>query len=497
MPRRSRAFAAEKRSPVQTKIDIEYELVMPQKPPRARSDISMKEVDDGEFEVRDPIRSAIFHFSPVQKSIFDRLGGQLSADAVTEQVSEEFEIEIPVVDVEEFVTFLRTHYLLDISEYDLNDPGFSKRALRKLKTSRLWERAWKRAGNLEGADIGDLSRALGSIESGDLNTAIELLLVDDDVGPEIVAVLRREYFGSQNTGEEERLWSLGNPDRVLTIVDRAIGRWLYHPIGVIALLTLVCAAAHQVLTSQMPIVGSVTWLSAILGYFLKYALTLFGHEILGHGLAAKHFGGTVPDVGATLRNGSTVVFYCDVSDALHAKQSRAAKVLIFLGGVLVDIALASILVLVWVGLFGKSMPGPIFVAALLLLYSFIENSLPIRGHDGCWALAVVLRLQDLWLGENTHAYWKQRLGFVDADGPGRASWPSREVGIYRIFGILEVAVVLLYFFGLWLPFMVPLLVTYAGNAGFAIAALPTIGFFRMRIWPLVRGATILVLRRSR
>lgn len=470
---------------------------MPQSTPRSRSDIAFGEVVDGAFEVRDPIRSTIFEFNSAQRSIYLRLNGSRTVDEVADLVSEEFEVEIPSSDVEEFLGFLRRHFLLEVCEYDLNEAALVKRIARNLKKTGTVQQAWSIAGAIEGASDGKLSRSLAALESGDINEAVALLLSEDGVSAAILASIRTEFLSSRNKDDDVWKWSLGNPDRALTAVDSVVGRWLYHPVGALALVALFGIAIFGAFGATLPSPSEFSWLDGVLGYSLKYVFTLFGHELLGHGLAAKHFGGHVTDIGATLRNRTSVVLYCDVSDALHAGQSRRAKLHIFLGGVVVDLIVASIIITVFtLALDLRQAPRPLLVALVFVLFSVVENAMPLRGHDGCWAVAAALNLRDLWLGEKAHLYWRRRLGFAEESELDGITWSPREESIYRIFGVVEIVAMLTYFIGLWLILMAPFLYTYLGGVGLLIAAVPTTGFVRMRIWPLLRGSIALSMRRK-
>ncbi len=462
-----------------------------QRPPRTRNDVEFLEIDDETYEVRDPVRSTKFLFGPLQRSIYGRLDGTRELAEVCEEVREEFEVEIPLSEVSEFTSFLREHFLLEVTEYDLSAPALRRRIRRRLVRSGAIRRAWAHATELEGASPGLLSCLLASFETNATDSDLLELLRSSVAPSELRAIARKEFLAFQDN--ESWQWTIGNPDAASTRIDNAIGSVVYSPVGALALLGLCCLAVLGAAGSQLPTPDQFTWLDGLFGYGLKYVFTLFGHEILGHGLAAKHYGGTVPEVGATLRNRSSLVLYCDVSDALGTGQTRGAKVVIFLGGVLIDIAIASTIIAFFtlVCTLGDA-PAPVLVAAGFIVLSAIENAMPIRGHDGCWAVAALLNLERLWLGENAHRYWAMRLGLA----PDTMKASPREERIYFVFGLVELAAVFGFFVGIWLYLVVPLLISYFGGvAGAALSAPTTLGFVRGRLLPLARGLAQLARQR--
>ena len=243
-------------------------------------------------------------------------------------------------------------------------------------------------------------------------------------------------------------------------------------------------------------------LLAILFPLLKAA-----HEI-GHGLAAKRFGGEVHEMGVML-----LVFfpvpYVDASSS-SAFESRWPRMLVGAAGMLTELFIAAVAFFLWLALepgFARSLAFNVIVLASLTTLLFNAN--PLLRYDGYYIFADAIESPNL--GQRANEYWGYLLrrhifGQHQAEPPsgtrGERRWFIAYAPLafaYRMFVLFSIAVfvasgyffigVLLALWGLVASLVIPWsrgLKRLAGDP----ALEPHAGRVRRVLWA---GGTLLVL----
>jgi putative peptide zinc metalloprotease protein len=220
-----------------------------------------------------------------------------------------------------------------------------------------------------------------------------------------------------------------NPDRVLNVLHKTIGRLIYtRAAGVLSLL-LVGVALLNVL-AHLERFGHMTYslLSPqnLLVLYAVFTVTKVFHEF-GHGLTARHFGGEVSAMGVMLFV-VTPSFYCDTSDAWMIP-SRAARLWINAGGVVVEMVLAALASCVWLYTPDNGLLNQIAVNIMIScsVATLFFNANPLLRYDGYYFLADWLEVPNLMTkGRQFIGYFLQKylLGLKPVLPPDatRAGW---------------------------------------------------------------------------
>ena len=241
------------------------------------------------------------------------------------------------------------------------------------------------------------------------NDVIQLLtqlyssnLLSGDVTPETDQLLRR---GKERVGKQVKQQAIGlmyfkvklfNPDAILSWLEPLfrplINRW-----GFIAWCVLVIAGLIQVMPRGAELVSSFGntiapsnwgWLFAV---FVAVKLI---HEC-GHGIICKRFGGQVPEFGAMM----LVLLpapYVDAS-AAWAFPSKWQRIAVGAGGMLFELALASISAFVWVATPDGALIHQIAYNVMLTssVSTILFNANPLMRFDGYYILSDLLEVPNL------------------------------------------------------------------------------------------------------
>lgn len=325
------------------------------------------------------------------------------------------------------------------------------------------------------------------------------LLVADGPGQGDVLLQRRR------TERRRRLWSLPaemlslrlrgfDPDRLLTLLDRYVGRLFSWP-AVLMCLLLACAAALSIashwtefclrLPSSREFFGPTNWLAL--------AATLAAVKILhefGHGLACKRFGGECHEMGVMFLC-FTPCLYCDVTDSwmIASKWRRAA---VGAAGMYVELWLAGFATLLW----WQTQPGLVHHTALNVMFvgsvsTLLFNANPLMRFDGYYILADLVEIPNLrskadGLLRRTASRWLWG-GRTTADSfLPKQQWPlavyAIAAGVYRWF---VVAAILWFLYRLSEPYGVKILgqlLAAAAVAGLIVRPLYRLARFLNEAW---------------
>ena len=279
-----------------------------------------------------------------------------------------------------------------------------------------------------------------------------------------------------------------HPDRLLTILNRTLGKVIFTraagiTAGLLMLVALWNVLMHAERFTQLPY-NLLSWQNLFVLYCVFIVTKVF-HEF-GHGLAAKHFGGEVSSMGVMLFV-ITPSFYCDTSDAWMIP-SRVARLWINAGGIVVELVLAALASFLWLytpedGLLNQIALNIMISCSVATLFF---NANPLLRYDGYYFLADLLEIPNLMTkGRQFIGYYLQKyvLGLKPELPPDsrRATWLvtfAIASGIYRwvvVFGIVGLIYFLFDRYGLG-PIGIMAVIVYVAL---------TI------IWPLIRAMQFL------
>ncbi|MFJ4466869.1 peptidase M50 [Streptomyces sp. NPDC089424] len=213
-------------------------------------------------------------------------------------------------------------------------------------------------------------------------------------------------------------------------LHRALRPLLSRPV-LLPLLAL-CLAMEAALAAGLGTLARDTWWLfqqpvALLGVFTLLWLSTAGHE-LAHGIAARHFGGSVSEIGLRWRLPAAIM-YCRVDDYRFLR-SRRHQLAVGAAG-----AFANLLFLLpfalWWAVLDTGDPTRRVLSGLLLLGSVqaLVNLLPLPPLDGYTMLSHVLGVSNY--APESGRYLRLRL----RDGQAAAGYPRRARVLYTAYGI--------------------------------------------------------------
>ncbi|HEY0168651.1 MAG TPA: hypothetical protein VGB75_16520 [Jatrophihabitans sp.] len=237
-----------------------------------------------------------------------------------------------------------------------------------------------------------------------------------------------------------RSWVLLHPDEVCTRLAEAFG-WAFRRAFVAPALLVMLALQVFVWTHVRTLAADATdrtWWPLTISLSLLLLLLITALHELGHGVACKHYGGEVNEIGFRWRF-PRLEPYCRTDDIVLFHRRSARVVTAFAGTFVTLLALLPLLA-VWALIPGWQL-GQSIAAGLLLFGSFgaVVNLAPFLQLDGYAMLGHALNQADL--RRDCLRFWRLRLG---RRGPERAerlgAYPTRERWIYTVYGISAVLV---------------------------------------------------------
>jgi multidrug efflux pump subunit AcrA (membrane-fusion protein) len=315
---------------------------MPLRSAKVRDDLEFfeQEVDDDTVVVvRDPIRGTYFRFNVLQAGMLRALDGVRTPVQIAEQLSEEFEVEVPPAAAERFVVRARELMLLDVASYRQAGAKARKRLARALRRGRFRLREVVRdeqraLARVESAESAMFMAALRQLDRGDPIAAAEYLTAVLEINPDnprarqLHGLVQEAFVRAAGTGTDFPSFRLFNPSRLLGWLSRTFGRFLFSPWGVLVMAVYVCVGIHFLTTIRFS--DLQIDLQSILVAFVATRVSLLVHE-LGHGLACVYYGGRVTEVGVILFYYVTFGAYCDTSSS-YLFTNRRHKVIVQIAG---------------------------------------------------------------------------------------------------------------------------------------------------------------------
>ena len=328
-------------------------------------------------------------------------------------------------------------------------------------------------------------RALACWQAGTVGGVLECLRVRHGLEAqpedilELAAFVERNALNIADGGGWERIWGLRRgmrqgalkwllhnylyfriplvrPQRFLEATFPWV-RWLGSRAGLLALAIIFLLGAWLTLKQwdefRTTFMGFVNF-DGLMLFGLTILIVKVAHE-LGHAYIATRFGARVPSMGVAFLV-MLPMFYTDVTDAWKLK-NRRARLLIGLGGIMVELALAGIALFLWAILpEGAARTAAFFVATTSLLTTLLVNISPFMRFDGYHVLADLLRVHNLQPRAFALALWWLRGRLFGLREPPPEEFPPRlhrllivyafATWIYRFFLFAGIALVVYHAF---------------------------------------------------
>lgn len=188
-----------------------------------------------------------------------------------------------------------------------------------------------------------------------------------------------------------------DPTRAFDVVYPRV-RWCFTKTAAVAATLLVVAALSLFAVYHVEVLRRLpSWQEFFTPTNMLLLLALMaGIKILhefGHGLACRHFGGEVHELGLMFLVFATCL-YCNVSDSWRLP--KRARIFVGAAGILVEVVLASLAVFGWwfsqPGLFNQLCLGTMFVSGVSTI---LINGNPLLRYDGYFILADVWEMPNL------------------------------------------------------------------------------------------------------
>ncbi|HKG22606.1 MAG TPA: hypothetical protein VKC34_11955, partial [Blastocatellia bacterium] len=215
---------------------------------------------------------------------------------------------------------------------------------------------------------------------------------------------------------------LFNPDRMLAWMDKRIGWALTGPV-ITASFLLIAAVTLGLLSraEEVSAYAQYTYAEYGLAAILLMTLTITVLHEFAHGLACKHFGGEVREVGVLMIYYVLPAFYCNVTDIYRLGRRHERQWVIF-AGIYWQLLVSALGALAWMlAAPHTALADLTFLVFLGGTFNILVNCNPLIKLDGYYALSQFLGIQNL------HAQASAQAGRVIAfligpeDGSGRAN----------------------------------------------------------------------------
>jgi multidrug resistance efflux pump len=271
------------------------------------------------------------------------------------------------------------------------------------------------------------------------------------------------FDDTQPLASSERMIPLGDPDRLLGWI--AIGlSWCFSRYFLIAMLVFSALGLGVFLKYANDFVDQLRWLRFYWGpvtFLLIPALAFFVIEPLGQiakGVACRHYGGHVYELGVFLKFNIIPRFYIDLSDALwRLRKSDCLK--IYSAGLICRLFLWALSLIAWrhaSGWTGLEIFWVLFVFGSI--FSFILTVIPLSETDGYQLLSIWQEVDNL----KNRATSLAKAWFFRKPLPEPLS--PREIKGFKWYGVLWAGFQFL-FWGLFLGFVGYFLMTSLKGLG--------------------------------
>ena len=237
-----------------------------------------------------------------------------------------------------------------------------------------------------------------------------------------------------------------NPDRFLGWLDSKLG-WLFDSFLFRCFLVLVALAAFGLINRREEVTAYADYCISnysILSVLAIALLITFLHEI-AHGLACKHYGGEVRELGVLLIYYVMPAMYCNVSD-IHRMGSKKQRVLVIFAGIYFQLLISGAAALVWlVATPYTFLADAGFVVLMAGTFNLLINCNPLIKLDGYYALSQLIGIMNLQQRSSQYISSLVGNGLRSAVGEERISLSKRAffIGYWTLSFLYSIGLVYL------------------------------------------------------
>ncbi len=238
-------------------------------------------------------------------------------------------------------------------------------------------------------------------------------------------------------------FSAWDPDRYLTSLDRAVGRFVYSRWSVLAVVLLFCFEAVVFITQwkafgpDIPLYFNFTHKTFM--DFAEFWILLFGlgfiHET-AHGLTCKHYGGEVHSMGLMFLY-LTPCFFVDVTES-WISATKIQRLATIIAGIWIEMTVCGIAMIVWTntqpGLFAHDFAYKVILITGLAV--IVMNLNPLLKLDGYYFLTELIGIPDLKERSTSFVsgWFQSRVLRLPAEVP---SIPRRRVPLFVVYAVVS------------------------------------------------------------
>ena len=299
------------------------------------------------------------------------------------------------------------------------------------------QRIWEAASELLGDDAptqDEIIQLLAQLHASDV--------LQCDVAPDTLELLSR-YDRHERSRWKRRFWSplairvpLLDPERLLARLlplARPLLGWLGFLVWLAVVITGALLAALHWPDITEDVVDRALAPHNLVWLWLVYPLVKALHE-LGHGLATKHWGGEVHEMGIMF-----LVFmpvpYVDASAASAFREKRR-RMVVGGAGIMVELFLAAVALMVWLNV----EPGAVRTMAYNVMLiggvsTLLFNGNPLLRFDGYYVLADAIEIPNLGPRSNQYIGYLFKRYLLGADQPRSPVSARGERGWFVGYGI--------------------------------------------------------------
>ena len=230
---------------------------------------------------------------------------------------------------------------------------------------------------------------------------------------------------------------LFNPDSFLAFLDRRL-RWALTKPAITASFVMMGLVAIGMIIRAPEAAAYTEYIYAEYGLVTIVAITLIIttlHE-LAHGLACKHFGGDVPEVGVLMIYYIVPAFYCNVSD-IYRFGKRGQRVWVVMAGIYWQLLVSAAGALIWLFATPQTLLADLgFLVLLGGTFNVLINCNPLIKLDGYYALSHLFGIQNL---QKRATDYVRRLAARVMDGPGKTTGQEQGTPWYLVYWLLSIA----------------------------------------------------------
>jgi multidrug efflux pump subunit AcrA (membrane-fusion protein) len=191
-------------------------------------------------------------------------------------------------------------------------------------------------------------------------------------------------------------FGLFNPDKFLTWLDGKFG-WVFTKQFVISSAILMVFVVLSLLVRADEFSNYVSYTYSVygLGIILLFTLTITALHEFAHGLACKHFGGEVKEMGVLMVFYVMPGFYCNVSD-IYRLGRKSERLWVIAAGIYWQLMVSASAALIWLlATPFTALADFMFLVFLGGTFNVLINCNPLIKLDGYYALSQFLGVQNL------------------------------------------------------------------------------------------------------